>query len=75
MSMGTDENRELLQEACEAHGWELREMPPIPGELALTTVTFRDGAVLSAKTRSEEGNAEAIVAALIEVGGVEVFEP
>lgn len=74
--MESDENRETLQAACESHGWMLQEMPATPfADPAVTTVKFEGGAVLSAKGRTEEANADAIVQALLAIGGTEVFEP
>lgn len=70
--MGNDdtrgEDRQNLEAACEAHGWRLR----VTGEPPEAIVEIA-GAKLSATAATEEEACSRVVAALLAIGGLEVF--
>lgn len=62
-------DRQNLEAACEAHGWRLR----VTGEPPEAIVEIGPGAKLSATAATEEEACSRVVAALLAIGGLEVF--
>jgi len=73
--MDTDENRAMLERACEARGWDLQVMPRTRmGDPAEVRITVGAATLTTKSQESIDDATEAMVEALIALGSETLLE-